>query len=277
MNEITYNVPATLFDSYSSRGAGLIVRAETAPSLVECLSDKRLDSIFCVQFAVKDFDPAAYLAWPCLAPVDVVLLDAASEFPVLYRVSDLVASRPVRVSVRVGRGFSKAVRLAVALRLPVKLEVAQPDAPLVDELLDVLDLYLHDSLTRRPIEYFHSVLMGLYHENPATIWEIQEDDPSRVRHISEQGQETLSPRFAGLPLTGSAEGFVEAYRQTVCAENAECTACEFLPVCSGYFKWPDPSFSCDGVKTLFRTLHDAAMSLREDLAACQSDGSTETP
>lgn len=51
----------------------------------------------------------------------------------------------MRVTVPVVPGFSKAVRLTVALQLAVKLEIGQPGRELIPELAEVLGLYLHQT------------------------------------------------------------------------------------------------------------------------------------
>jgi len=40
-------------------------------------------------------------------------------------------------------------------------------------------------------------------------------------------------------------------------------------MCAGYFKWPDPTYSCEGVKRLFTQIKAAADEINADLAAAQ--------
>ena len=49
-------------------------------------------------------------------------------------------------------------------------------------------------------------------------------------------------------------------------ETGECRDCPWLGFCGGYFKQPDPDYSCDGVLRVFEALHQAAVELREDLS-----------
>jgi sulfatase maturation enzyme AslB (radical SAM superfamily) len=68
-------------------------------------------------------------------------------------------------------------------------------------------------------------------------------------------------------VTGDLGSFVAALQQAMLAERGECSDCEFLAHCGGYFKWPRKDYRCSGVKTLFHTLRDAGEALRRDLDA----------
>jgi hypothetical protein len=163
--------------------------------------------------------------------------------------------------------FSKAVKLAVSLNFAVKLEVTQPDQTLVKEMVGVLDFYLHHSTVAQPIEFFHSLLLAFYQENPVTLWAVQEEDPAFFRYITEQGEETISRRFAETKIKDDVGSFLENFNKELLTEKRECCQCEFFEHCGGYFKWPDREFSCDNVKTLLRTLQEAAGELKRDLAS----------
>lgn len=213
--------------------------------------------------------------WGDDIPVDLVVHDPEMDLPLLYQCSPLLARHPVRVTVPVVPGFSKAVKLAVSLSFAVKLEVSQPDQSLLEELLQVAHSYLHQATVAQPIEYFHSLFMAFYRGDPVTLWAIQEEDPSHIRYITDEGKETLSRRFAEGDLKGEITSFVKTFKDELIAEEGECSSCEFLANCSGYFKWPHREYRCDGVKSLFRTLKDAAEELRGDLAAFHSKGGEE--
>lgn len=273
MSGPVYSVPEALFDAFVAGGVGLIVRAKTVATLLDHLGGKPLDAVASVRVTSKDFDPDALREWPHPVPIDLVLMDPAAELPVLYRLSELPASWPVRVSIPIQPGFAKAVYLAAALHLPVNLEVGQPAPPLVAELLQVLDVYLYRPTIRQPIEFFHSVLMAFYHETPATLWRIQGGDPAEVCYVSDGGKESLPPRFAGLALKEPRDAFVKTLRETVLANDHQCRECEVLSTCCGYFRWPDPAYCCDGVKAVFGVLREAAQSLRSDLSTRRQAGS----
>ncbi len=61
-------------------------------------------------------------------PSIVVLSDPASEFSDLYRLVDVCAVRDIRVTMPAGPVCLKAVKLAAALRLPVRVLPGQPTA-----------------------------------------------------------------------------------------------------------------------------------------------------
>src|SRR5262245_46332919 len=74
-------------------------------------------------------------------PLDVVLSDPASEFSLLYRLVDACAVRSIRVTMPAAPGLTKAIRLAAALRLPVRVLPGQPSDAALDELHDGLRFY----------------------------------------------------------------------------------------------------------------------------------------
>jgi hypothetical protein len=263
---LAYNVPASRVAEY--RGRRLVVRARDACEIVACLSPEDVTGVAYIQLLAADAEIDALLQWQPDVPLDVVLQDPATEYPLLYRFARLRQTRPVRVSVPVVAGFSRAVKLAVSLQLAVKLEmVRQPDADRIEELAAVLDLYLHQPLVSQPVEWFHSLLLSLYSGEPATLWSLQEEDPAHARYVTDAGTETISRRFVGAPLPSDIGGFVTEFQGELLARGGECAGCEFWESCRGYFKWPDASFACDGVKGLFHTLRGAVRELREDVEA----------
>ena len=193
-----------------------------------------------------------------------------ADLPLLYRYAPLLAERPVRVSVPVAAGFSKVVKLALSLNFAVKLEVSQPEPALIEELLRVATLYLHQSTVSQPVEFIHSIFLGFYNRTPVTLWAIQEEDPALVRYVTDLGAETLSQRFAGVEFKYGVSSFIKEFTAALLSEKHECGDCAFFENCAGYFKWPRRAYRCDGVKTLFQTLQAAAEELRADLAAFNS-------
>jgi hypothetical protein len=186
----------------------------------------------------------------------------------------LLADRPVRVSVPVVPGIAKVARLALSLNFAVKLEPSQPEPSQIEELLQVLDLYLHQSTVSQPVEYFHSVFLSFYHGKPVNLWATQEEDPARNRYITERGVETISRRFAGADLGHALPSFVEAFTAQLLHEKAECRDCRFFEACLGYFKWPGKEYRCNGVKTIFQTLWEVAGELKADLNTMDSPQGT---
>jgi len=155
-----------------------------------------------------------------------VLDDPAKQFANLYKFSRFLDRQPVVVSIPVVPGFRKAVVVAAALGFAVKLRVEQPDSELMRELDATLEFYLQDRTIRQPIEFFHSAIHAILHGNQTTLWDINDKrPPSR-----------------NLP--------------------AECTACEYVQHCKGFFKLPRTDYSCDGVKQVLARLTRAAAELK---------------
>jgi hypothetical protein len=268
MDSIIYNIPARMVEAYAGRR--VIVRSRDAAELVRHLSQETsLENVLYVQLLSLNGEAGALSRWAETLPVDLVMRDPAQEFPLLYNFSKLHDKHPVRVSITVRPGFVKAVKLALALNFAVKLEVGQPSEALLEEMAEVLDLYLHRTSVAQPVEYFHSTFLSLYHQEASSLWFIQEEDPEHFRFITDEGEETVSDRFAGIYLKDQTGAIIREQTVVPPMEESECDACEFFACCGGYFKWPDREFSCEGVKTLFGTLHSAAAELRNDLNAFQ--------
>jgi hypothetical protein len=267
MNSITYNIPAHLVPAY--RGLQVVVRSHDPAEIIEYLSEEGLDNIQYIQLLSPDVDPESlrlFGNWGRAHGLDIVIRNPAAEFPLLYNFSKLLDKHPIRVSIAVKPGFVKAVRLALALKFAVKLEIDQPDPALIEEMAEVLDLYLHRPNVSQPVEYFHSIFLSLYRQEPSSLWIVQEEDPDYFCFITDEGVETVSPRFAGVDPKGMTLEPTEDGEHP--REITECDTCEFMMCCGGYFKWPNRSFSCEGVKTIFGTLNKAAVELRADLATC---------
>ncbi len=266
MNYVTYNVPAALVETF--RGRKLVVRSRDSAELQDALVTLNPDDLLYLQLLSPTTTTDGLLQRGEGVPIDIVMSSPETEFPQLYHFAELLERHPVRVSIPVVPGFSKAVKLAVSLNLAVKLEVAQPELALVEEMMQVLEYYLHHSTVTQPIDYFHSMLLAFYHKDPATLWMMQEEDPAYFRYITEHGEETVAKRIAGMALQDERSPVDEKFSWELVAKEQECGHCEFREHCAGYFKWPRKEFSCDGVKTLFRTLWDAAGELQQDLGAC---------
>ena len=259
----TYNVPLAFIDSYPDHP--LIVRATDPAAVVQNVSPQHLNRLVALQLLDISADLEELDGWNPGLPIEVVLADPEAETMKLYRLCRLQRSHPVRVVVPIVPGFSKAVRVASFLQLPVKLEGAQPDPELIEELSEALDFFLHNKAVSQPIEYFSGLLTTLIHKQPVTLWDIQEEHPALVRYVDERGAETLARR----PFTAENEdlnSFQFELTKRVLSPESECSSCEFFLNCGGYFKWPERDFSCEGIKRVFQRLRHAAFELHDDLS-----------
>jgi hypothetical protein len=268
MTTTVYHIPVFLVAAYGGRR--VIVRAHDPAELVRALPQSDHKNLVGVQLLSLAADADALADWGYAVPVELAMLHPETEFPLLYRHAKLLDKHPMRVAIPAVPGFSQAVKIATSLQFSVKLEVGQPDPPAVEELRTVADFYLHHSSVSQPIEYFHSALLSFYHRNPVTLWDIQEEDPVYLRYVTEEGRETVArPLVNGSvgSMTGDLDSFVATLTTELLAGRGECTSCEFFANCGGYFKWPRKEYSCDGVKTVFRALREAAGELEHDLTA----------
>jgi hypothetical protein len=271
---ILYNVPAGL---RLDDGRKVILRTSDPAKLPNALANYAPEDVAWVELTTVPATADELDSWPEGIPIDIILPEPASTFPTLYRCAALVGRHPVRVSMPAEAGFGKAAKLSVSLQFAVKLDVGQPERPMVDELLDVLDLYLHKSTVAQPIEFFHSILFAFLQNEPVSLWQIAEEDPRAFRFITDSGVETMCGRLAGVPLGDDPGGFVERFKSSQLRVGSECGDCRFFDLCGGYFKWPDRSFRCDGVKEMFQTLQESAVQLAGDVANAAVDTDSERP
>ena len=263
---LVYNIPAKMIDDY--RGRRVIVRSSSPSEILYCLWRTDLATIRFIQLLSASVDTSTLEGAGESIPIEIVLEDP-TQFQRLYAFTNLLDNHPIRIAIPVVPGFSAAAKLAVSLNYAVKLEMGQPDQMLFDEIESVLDLYLHRSYVRQPIEFFQTLLLSLYRNEPVSVWDIAEENPQYVRYITDDGEETISRRFDGVRIAGSVTGFIESFAQNLIDERRECSNCEFFNRCQGYFKWPDKNYSCEGVKRIFRTLTTATNEVHRDLAAFQ--------
>jgi hypothetical protein len=143
----------------------------------------------------------------------------------------------------------------------------QPSAAALEELNGALQFYLHEPTVDAPVEFFHSVLASISEWDAGSLWTILEEDPDAFRHHDANGRirvpRTIDPDQSEI----TTAGFVENRLSHLIAQGAECATCPWQRPCSGYFKWPDPAYSCEGVKQLFRDIQTAAEEIRQDVAS----------
>ncbi|QQS53215.1 MAG: hypothetical protein IPM89_09845 [Candidatus Competibacteraceae bacterium] len=264
MNEFTYyNIPLHLLAAYQQER--LIVRTDEPAALVAALETEDPERIAGAQIVALDADSEPLNAWAPGLPLELILRDPVTEFPLLYRHSNLLDNHPSRVIIPVAPGFGKAVKAAVSLDFAVRLEVGQPEPALIEEMATVLEFYLHQSTVAQPIEYFHGALQGFFRDEPVSLWVLQDDDPQYLRYVTDEGVEQPSRRLANLNANIALDADLGEWITQVLAVEEECRGCEFLNSCGGYFKWPRRDYDCVGVKRLFGYLRDAAAELRRDL------------
>ena len=249
------------------RDQQLIVRTREPARLPAALAAEDPERIVGARLLSLDADSEPLRAWAPGLPLELVVSDPATEFPLLYRHTHLLENHPVRVAIAVRPEFAKAVRLAVALDFAVRLEVGQPEPALIEELAEVLGFYLRQPTVAQPVEFFHSALLGFFHEEPTPLWVVLDENPQYQRQVTDDGTEDLPGRLAGtgIALAVAAADLSEWMEQALATDD-ECQRCEFLQSCGGYFKWPRRDYDCAGVKRLFGELREAAAELRRDLS-----------
>lgn len=204
--------------------------------------------------------------------LDVVMSDPESEYHLLYRLVDVSKVRDVRVTIPVRPGLLKAVRLAAAIHLPVRLLPGQPDEETLAELQDAMEFYLHDPMVEAPMEFFHSTLAWCRQGSGTDLWATLEQDPAVFPHLADDGVPVLPAERPGV----TAAGFVDDHMRRMEEEKAECLSCRWRDFCCGYFKLPDPGYACAGIIGLLDGLAEAAREINAELNASETQAKPES-
>jgi hypothetical protein len=258
-----YNVPASLVDSFKDQN--LIIRSRLSSELVEALSKVNPDRVWYLELTSLDDDPDIFSQLDRPMRLNLVVEEASPQFSSLYKFYGGGLERhPIRVTVMASPGFGKVVKLAGSLGFGVKIETTQPSVDLVREIMVILDYYLHNPTVSQPIEFFHSMLISFCNGVPITLWEFQEEDPSIVHYITDNGKAVLSRRLQTIKIPGTGSNYLDDLKQELLREGCECKACPFFSRCLGYFKVPDRQFGCHEIKMLLGAIGEAASSLASD-------------
>jgi hypothetical protein len=246
----------------------LVVRTDDAAEMLDGLTEDALNRLVCIVIRDPSFEPEPLLSRGLAGPIDVLLNEPGRQYPMLYSLSSVPPHHPSRATIAVEPGFFRALRVAAALGIPVKLDVAQPEGALFDELMQALEFYLHDGCVRQPVEFFHSVFVNSLRGGHSTLWEIQEEDPRRMLYVDDDGNEGLPPRLTAGDRALPAPG--PEFEMGLLANHPDCKACSHRRVCQGFFKWPNPDYACDAVRHLFTTIREGAAHLERDMVQAQA-------
>ncbi len=259
---MVYNVPLELAEQFSDHA--VFLRTHDVSHLAQVLTTIPLKGLAGTELAlVGDLFPDLSVIDPSI-PVDLRILNTKAHELLLRDHSERFTHRIVRVVIPAGSGMVRSVKTAAGLGLPIKLRIGQPDGTVVEEMYEVLDYYLHDKEVSQPIEFFHSLLWTFFRDEEKTMWQIQEEDPSCNLYVTSDGVVTVSGRIPLQRQLASLASFLDELRLELLVAQGECSMCQFFSNCVGYFKFPDPDYSCDGIVRLMESLKNAAMELRED-------------
>jgi hypothetical protein len=275
MREVTYCIPTSLIDAH--RGRRVVVRAPDVETLTRAVPHDDLEALAYFRLPLSADGPGALREWGRSVPVDLIIGNPAEQFPQLYRWAVLLDACDVRVSLPARPGFSKAARLAASLRFDIKLEIGQPGERESAEIQEVLEFYLHGASVHYPVEPFQSLLAAFCRGEAVSLWSVQEEDPAEFREVLDDGTEVAPGRLADAAHRGQAGPSVDEFEQALLASGAQCAACEFRPVCRGFFKAPCLEYPCNHVQPILGRLKSVAAELRRDVQACRNPDPGASP
>ena len=256
----TYNIPGSRIADYSNEM--VIVRSEDPSELVRTVERVDGSRIECVQIIGANPNLAPLSRLDPTVPIEIALTDWEKEAEHLHLYANAPFSNPIRILLNTSRGFLKAVKTCISLRMQTGLIVHQPDETLVQELESALDLYLYNTEVQVPIEFFHSLLVAFCRNHlEDSLWLIQREDPAQDRYVLDNGSIVISPRLP-IEISDASGDFLDDYRFDVMAKQGECSVCRYFSQCVGYFKFPDETYSCKGMKNLFAKLKGAANEIK---------------
>jgi hypothetical protein len=259
-----YNIPVDLMDSYRDRPT--ILRSSDPKKLVEAANQFPEAMLVYLQLLSLSEEIDELNATRMVVSLDVILDEPALDFPLLYNVKSLRQNIAPRITILAKPGFAKASRIAIALGLPLKIQLLHPTPEICGELAEVLELYLHSTMISEPIEFFHSLLAGFLAPSEMTVWDIMEENPTEWHYLTDNGDLVLSQRLSHIRLDVIPSAFLEDVRQECLSEGDECSTCEFLDTCVGYFRLPRKDYSCEGVTAVLNVLKKEVSHLLKDYA-----------
>lgn len=251
------SVAAECVDEYPE--GPLIIRVRS-PQDVSVLNGVHPDRIIWMEAP----SAIAFEKWPSGVGLDAMVSDPAKEAANLYSLTRVRDYRPLRVTIPGVAGVGRAARIAMALQIPIRLLLQQPTPEVVSELYSVLKTYLHDPQTNASVQPFDSALAFWLHGNPATVWMALDLDPAYVRQVPDIAETQQVTAIADDP------DFVGGTLDRLIANGAECADCPFVGWCAGFFKWPNPNYTCEAIKPLLGSIADSAAQIARDLEEAEA-------
>jgi hypothetical protein len=275
MTDLIYSIPAALADSY--QGQPVILRfTDFAETAVFTRAMATTADILYISLQGNTEQPLSPALLQSGIPLDYRLTADNNHAAILYRLAGKLQDSDLRISLPMRSGFSKTVQLATALNFAVKLEYLTPFPGLINELRQVIDIYLHQSTVSQPIDFLHSLLISFIHDYPGNLWQILEEDPAYYCFVSDQGKQLLPGRLTPGKLSFPAASFAARHQEIIRTADSECASCAYIDRCGCYFKWPDQTVSCreNKFQLVFSILEQAASEIVADQS---SYGSSLSP
>ncbi len=263
----TVNVPVHLVDNFPENL--LVVRSGAPCALVERIDDVLGERIDYVQLTDLDADPSPLIRWKQTFALDLTMTAPGRQFSRLYAFAPLLDRGPVRVQIPAVDGMRKAVKLAASLRFSVAIVPGQPNEAILPRLIELADFYLRNPAIEEPVEFFHSLFFAFVNGEKTTLWDILEKNPARFCHVEDDGSVAPPPKPVFWPKRQefNAEDGDSHRRPSVAGNRIDCQECRFFPNCVGFFKHPDPGYTCLSIHPLLEHLEKAAFELKQDLAS----------
>lgn len=259
-----YNVPCALLPSYSDQN--VVIRGSECDSLVEAVAQVEWERVNSVQLLSPSDCVAELRHLPPSMSIDLCVTDMPTGSDLVPGWARLLDGHSVRVVVPVITGFSEVVKAALGAGLRVKLEINQPDASLVNELMDSLTFFIRERYVKEPVDLFYGLFRSFLTKQVESLWHIQEEHPSSHRYVKDSGEVTLSKRLSTVVCASDAATLLPDHKLNLFRTKIECCTCRFFYHCEGYFKLPSDRFKCSEIKKFFKLVEDYAVELRNDLA-----------
>jgi hypothetical protein len=269
---LIYSIPPNLVPNYTNKKITIRI---THPDQLLDIDFSELPDLCGLELANVPLNEGFLRNIPEELPITVIVNGVDADL--LNFIRDSNRKQQFTIGLVSGNGLFESLKKWSCIGLPIHILLQDFSDQVIGELEKSADFYLHDNSVEGPIEFFHSFFTACYSQQPVSLWQIQGEDPSQFAYITNDGTRRLSRRFEER-IPADCESFLDDLKLNLFLNVSLCSTCEFFLNCFGYFKYPDPTFSCAEIKMLLRKFKDAAKEIRafqetemasfEDLSSC---------
>jgi hypothetical protein len=266
------SIPARLASEVDCEN--LVVRSDSCAEIVaayETLGERIKE----VELEGLGADLHILSALPLGLPVRVKL--HPKDAPDLYTNTWLSDRFSLEALMDVDKGLLQGVKIAASAMVPVTLNLEELSDD--DELMSVLNYYLHDPHVQVPVDFYHSMITAYLQGSTVALPDLYTESPTHFIYVDESGKVSASARLArsgrflgtfsgGLQIDEESELYQNLLnrKKDLVLTGSKCVSCEQFDLCEGYLRFIDVNFDCDQFLQVFGEIKAKAKEIGEDLA-----------
>jgi hypothetical protein len=177
----------------------------------------------------------------------------------------------------VDTGLLQGVKIAASAMVPVTLNLEElSDA---EELMSVLNYYLHDPHVQVPVDFYHSMITAYLRGSTVALPDLYTESAAHFIYVDKSGNVSASARLAragrflgkfsgGLQIDEGSELYQNLMnrKKDLVLSGSKCVSCEQFDLCEGYLRFVDANFDCDPLIEVFGEIKTKAKEIADDLA-----------